>query len=97
LVTDRMMAMFKKKQAAANQKGANDVVNPAATHDRGSPIYGMPILNVHEARSVIIIKRSLGAGFAGIRNELFEYPNAVMMFADARKGLAGLTEELKQM
>lgn len=77
--------------------GANDVVNPAATHDRGSPIYGMPILNVHEARSVIIIKRSLGAGFAGIRNELFEYPNAVMMFADARKGLAGLTEELKQM
>ncbi len=77
--------------------GANDVVNPAATHDRGSPIYGMPILNVHEARSVIIMKRSLAAGFSGIRNELFEYPNAVMLFSDARKGLAGLTEELKQM
>jgi len=77
--------------------GANDVVNPAATRDRGSPIYGMPILNVHEARSVIILKRSLGAGFSGIRNELFEYPNAVLLFADARKGLAGLAEELKQM
>lgn len=77
--------------------GANDVVNPAATRDRGSPIFGMPLLNVHEARSVIILKRSLGAGFSGIRNELFEYPNAVMLFADARKGLAGLAEELKQM
>jgi NAD(P) transhydrogenase subunit beta len=77
--------------------GANDVVNPAASRDPASPIWGMPILNVHEARSVLVLKRSLGAGFAGIKNELFEAPNTVMVFADARKGLAGMIEELKQM
>jgi NAD(P) transhydrogenase subunit beta len=75
--------------------GANDVVNPAALHDQKSPIYGMPILNVHEARSVIVVKRSLSPGFAGIRNELFEYPNTVMVFGDARKVLTEILHEIK--
>jgi NAD(P) transhydrogenase subunit beta len=73
--------------------GANDVVNPVALHDKSSPIYGMPILKVHEARTVIIVKRSLGAGFAGIKNELFEYPNAMMFFSDAKAALQKMKEE----
>jgi len=75
--------------------GANDVVNPAANRDPKSPIYGMPILNVHEARTVLVVKRSLGSGFAGIKNELFEAPNALMVFSDAKAALTGLLEELK--
>ena len=73
--------------------GANDVVNPVALHDKTSPIYGMPILMTHEARSVIIVKRSLGAGFANIKNELFEYPNASMFFSDAKKAVQAMKEE----
>jgi NAD(P) transhydrogenase subunit beta len=73
--------------------GANDVVNPVALHDKTSPIYGMPILKVHEAQTVIIVKRSLGAGFAGIKNELFEYPNAMMFFSDAKAALQKMKEE----
>ena len=75
--------------------GANDVVNPAALHDKTSPIYGMPILTVHEARSVFVIKRSLGAGFAGIKNELFEAKNTSMVFGDAKKVIQTLVQELK--
>ncbi|HOU52851.1 MAG TPA: NAD(P)(+) transhydrogenase (Re/Si-specific) subunit beta [Myxococcota bacterium] len=75
--------------------GANDVVNPAANRDPKSPIYGMPILNVHEARTVLVVKRSLGSGFAGIKNELFEAPNALMVFSDAKAALTGILEELK--
>ncbi|NRA35519.1 MAG: NAD(P)(+) transhydrogenase (Re/Si-specific) subunit beta [Polyangiaceae bacterium] len=75
--------------------GANDVVNPAAEHDKTSPIYGMPILTVHEARMVFVIKRSLGAGFAGIKNELFEANNTNMVFGDAKKVITALTQELK--
>ncbi len=77
--------------------GANDVVNPAARHDTSSPIYGMPILNVDYAKTVIINKRSLNVGYAGIDNELFFYPNALMYFGDAKDAMVKLTNELKQM
>ncbi len=76
--------------------GANDVVNPAAEKEKGSPIYGMPVLKVWNARSVMVIKRSLSPGFAGIKNELFEYENTMMVFGDAKKVLQGLLTELKE-
>jgi NAD(P) transhydrogenase subunit beta len=77
--------------------GANDVVNPAAINDPKSPIAGMPILNVHEARTVMIIKRSLAAGFAAIKNELFEYPNTTMLFGDARNMLTKIKQEVVEL
>jgi len=77
--------------------GANDVVNPAATKDPTSPIAGMPILNAHEARSVFVVKRSLSPGYAGIKNELFEYDNTMMIFGDAKKVLQGLIGEVKDL
>ena len=77
--------------------GANDVVNPAATKDPSSPIAGMPILNAHEARSVFVVKRSLSPGYAGIKNELFEYDNTMMIFGDAKKVLQGLIGEVKDL
>ena len=76
--------------------GANDVVNPAARHDNRSPIYGMPILDVDKAKSVIVMKRSMAAGFAGIENELFYQDNTRMLFGDARKTLTALIGELKR-
>jgi NAD(P) transhydrogenase subunit beta len=75
--------------------GANDVVNPAALTQKGSPIYGMPILEVFNARTVFVVKRSLGAGFAGIKNELFERDNTMMVFGDAKKVIQALVTELK--
>jgi len=75
--------------------GANDVVNPAARHDKTSPIYGMPILDVDKAKHVIIIKRSLKPGFAGIDNELYYDPKTMMLFGDAKGVLSKLVEELK--
>jgi len=77
--------------------GANDVVNPVATKDPSSPIAGMPILNAHEARSVFVVKRSLSPGYAGIKNELFEYDNTMMIFGDAKKVLQGLIGEVKDL
>ena len=77
--------------------GANDVVNPAATKDPSSPIAGMPILNAYEARSVFVVKRSLSPGYAGIKNELFEYDNTMMIFGDAKKVLKGLIGEVKDL
>ncbi|MFT4343324.1 MAG: NAD(P)(+) transhydrogenase (Re/Si-specific) subunit beta [Candidatus Woesearchaeota archaeon] len=76
--------------------GANDVVNPVAAHDKSSPIYGMPILNVHDAQTVIVIKRSLSAGFAGVKNELFEKDNTLMLYGDAKKVLQDVNHELKE-
>ena len=76
--------------------GANDVTNPAARSESGSPIYGMPILDVDKAKSVIVIKRSLGSGFAGIKNPLFEAPNVMMMFEDAKAGIEKITKEMKE-
>jgi proton-translocating NAD(P)+ transhydrogenase subunit beta len=75
--------------------GANDVVNPAARHDKSSPIYGMPILDVDKARHIIIIKRSLKPGFAGIDNELYYDPKNTMLYGDAKAVLTRLVEELK--
>ena len=75
--------------------GANDVTNPAARTDRSSPIYGMPILDVDKARSVIVIKRSMGRGYAGIDNPLYLNPKTGMFFADAKKGLAELIAAVK--
>jgi NAD(P) transhydrogenase subunit beta len=77
--------------------GANDVVNPAARSDRGSPIYGMPILNVDRAKSVIVLKRSMNPGFAGIENELFYKPQTAMVFGDARTTLKQLVQAAKEL
>ena len=77
--------------------GANDVVNPAARTDPTSPIYGMPILNVDRARSVIVMKRSMNPGFAGIENELFYEPKTSMLFGDAKKSLTQLVSEVKSV
>jgi NAD(P) transhydrogenase subunit beta len=75
--------------------GANDVTNPAARSNPASPIYGMPILNVDQARSVIVLKRSMSAGFAGIDNELYFDPKTTMLFGDAKSSVAEITQELK--
>jgi H+-translocating NAD(P) transhydrogenase subunit beta len=75
--------------------GANDVVNPAARHDSRSPLYGMPILEVDRARSVVVLKRSLNPGFAGVDNELYYNPKCLMLFGDARESLDKLLAALK--
>ncbi|WP_117170184.1 NAD(P)(+) transhydrogenase (Re/Si-specific) subunit beta [Paraliobacillus sediminis] len=75
--------------------GANDVVNPAARTDESSPIYGMPVINVDKARTVIVMKRSLNPGFAGIENPLFFNDNTRMLFGDAKKSTQGLVAEFK--
>ncbi|MDP3920629.1 MAG: NAD(P)(+) transhydrogenase (Re/Si-specific) subunit beta [Candidatus Omnitrophota bacterium] len=77
--------------------GANDVTNPVARNEVGSPIYGMPILNVDKARTVIVVKRSLSPGFAGIKNPLFESEKTLMFFADAKKAIEGLTKEMNSL
>jgi len=77
--------------------GANDVVNPAANTDPQSPIYGMPILEVDQAKKIIIVKRSMSAGYAGIGNELFFNDKTSMLFGDAKKVITDLVSELKNM
>jgi NAD(P) transhydrogenase subunit beta len=76
--------------------GANDVVNPAARKDTSSPIYGMPILDVDNAANIIVLKRSMNAGYAGIENELFFDPKTKMLFGDAKSSLLKLVAEVKQ-
>jgi NAD(P) transhydrogenase subunit beta len=77
--------------------GANDVVNPAARTDPSSPIFGMPILNADQAKRVIVLKRGMSAGFAGIENELFYAPNTQMLFGDAKATVTKLVSEVKQV
>jgi NAD(P) transhydrogenase subunit beta len=77
--------------------GANDVVNPAARNDPSSPIYGMPILDVDKAKQVIVLKRSLNPGFAGIDNALFYAPTTSMLFGDAKASISKLVNELKTL
>lgn len=76
--------------------GANDVVNPAARDQKESPIYGMPIINVDESRTVIVLKRSLAAGFAGVDNPLFFFDNTQMLLGDAKTSLQALVSEFKE-
>ena len=75
--------------------GANDVVNPSATEEPGSPIYGMPILEVANARTVFVLKRSMSSGFAGVQNPLFFKENTRMLFGDAKESISGLVSEFK--
>ncbi len=77
--------------------GANDVVNPAARYDRSSPIYGMPILNADHAKQIIVLKRSMNPGFAGIENELFYNDKTRMLFGDAKESLTKLIAEVKNL
>jgi NAD(P) transhydrogenase subunit beta len=77
--------------------GANDVVNPQAKNDPSSPLFGMPVLEVDQARQVFVVKRSLGAGYAGIANALFELPQTAMVFGDAKAVLNALVAELRSM
>jgi NAD(P) transhydrogenase subunit beta len=77
--------------------GANDVVNPSARHDKSSPIYGMPILNVDKARTSIVLKRSMRPGYAGVQNELFFNHNNRMLFGDAKASITDVVNELKAM
>ena len=76
--------------------GANDVVNPAAREDQGSLIYGMPIINVDHARTVVVLKRSMATGFAGIANPLFFMDNTRMLFGDAKASLNSLVAAFKE-
>jgi NAD(P) transhydrogenase subunit beta len=77
--------------------GANDVTNPAARTDPSSPIHGMPILNVDESKSVIVLKRSMSPGFAGIDNVLYYDRKTAMLFGDAKSSVTEITEELKAL
>ena len=76
--------------------GANDVVNPSATEEPGSPIYGMPIIEVHNSRTVFVLKRSMSSGFAGVQNPLFFKQNTRMLFGDAKESIGGLVSEFKE-
>jgi H+-translocating NAD(P) transhydrogenase subunit beta len=77
--------------------GANDVVNPDARSNHGSPIYGMPILNVDDAQAVVVLKRSMNPGFAGIENPLFYNPKTVMLFGDAKASIVQLVQDVKNV
>jgi NAD(P) transhydrogenase subunit beta len=76
--------------------GANDVVNPAAKKDTSSPIYGMPVFNVEQSRSILVLKRSMNTGFSGVENELFFLPNTMMVLGDAKKTLLAMSAAMKE-
>ncbi len=77
--------------------GANDVVNPDARNNQSSPIYGMPILNVDDAQTVVVLKRSMNPGFAGIENPLFYNPKTVMLFGDAKASIVQLAQDVESL
>jgi NAD(P) transhydrogenase subunit beta len=92
---DQVNPMFQQTDVSI-VLGANDVVNPAAREDKSSPIYGMPILDVDKSQTVVVIKRSLSPGFAGIPNELFVAPNTLMFYGDGKKAILELNSALKE-
>ncbi len=92
---DRINPLFPETDVAI-VVGANDVTNPAARTRPDSPLYGMPIMNVDKAKTVVFIKRSMNPGFAGVENELFYLPNTMMVFGDAKKVLSDLVASLKR-
>jgi NAD(P) transhydrogenase subunit beta len=77
--------------------GANDVVNPSARTEKGSPIYGMPILDVDKAKHVFVIKRSMNPGFAGVQNPLFFNDNTMMVFGDAKQTVLAIVEAIRKL
>src|SRR5262249_34911197 len=77
--------------------GANDVVNPAATNDPNSPIYGMPILNVAAARDILVIKRGQGKGFSGVENDLFNMDNVRMLYGDGQEVINKTIQAVKNI
>jgi len=77
--------------------GANDTVNPAALDDPGSPIAGMPVLHVWEAKNVVVFKRSMATGYAGVQNPLFFRPNTSMLFGDAKASIDKLVGAVKEL
>jgi NAD(P) transhydrogenase subunit beta len=93
---DRVNPLFPETDVAV-VVGANDVTNPAARSKTDSPLYGMPILNVDKAKTVVFVKRSTGPGFAGVENELFYLPNTMMVFGDAKKVLTELVSALRKL
>jgi proton-translocating NAD(P)+ transhydrogenase subunit beta len=93
---DRINADFERADVAL-VVGANDVVNPAARDVPSSPIYGMPILNVDQARSVVVLKRSMNPGFSGIENQLFVNPKTALLFGDAKRSLTALIAEVQRV
>ena len=90
---DRINPTFEQTDVAI-VIGANDVTNPMAREDKGSPIYGMPILNVDKAKTVVVIKRSMSPGFAGLPNPLFAKDNCLMVFGDGKKAVIDITANL---
>ena len=77
--------------------GANDVTNPRARSDKDSPIYGMPILNVDKAKTVIVLKRSMASGFSGVQNDLFFLEKTNMLFGDAKDSIEGMIKEVREI
>ena len=77
--------------------GANDVVNPAAKLDESSPIYGMPILDVEKSKSIVVLKRSMNPGFAGLDNDIFYNEKTIMFFGDAKNSIDSLTKSFKEL
>jgi NAD(P) transhydrogenase subunit beta len=98
----KLLDMEDANEAMANTDmviviGANDVVNPAAYDDPASPVYGMPVINVWEAKNVVVLKRSMNPGYAGIQNQLFFHHKARMLFGDAKTSLEALNDEIKTL
>jgi NAD(P) transhydrogenase subunit beta len=93
---DRVNPLFPEADVAI-VVGANDVTNPAARTKVDSPLYGMPILNVDKARTVVFVKRSMGPGFSGVDNDLFYLPNTMMVLGDAKKVLTDMLASVRSL